>query len=135
MECANPKSHGAAFIENFDLPIGALSESALEARIKYNRRAREHHARKTSMKDNVHDAFNYLMCTSDSYMYLTRNKQKLLCPKRAELKFTLVTSFHMQLNIKLFGTFTRFLLSIHLTFKQSWAPDTFTPFDIRYSDT
>ena len=64
--------HGHKFIDHFELPIGALSESALEARNKYNRRAREFHARKTSMKDNVHDIFNYLLCTSDAYMFLTR---------------------------------------------------------------
>jgi len=60
--------HGRQFIDCFEMPIGALSESALEARNKYNRRAREFHARKTSMKDNVHDVFNYLLCTSDAYM-------------------------------------------------------------------
>ena len=64
--------HGRQFIDCFEMPIGALSESALEARNKYNRRAREFHARKTSMKDNVHDVFNYLLCTSDAYMFLTR---------------------------------------------------------------
>jgi len=64
--------HGHQFINHFEMPIGALSESALEARNKYNRRAREFHARKTSMKDNVHDIFNYLLCTSDAYMFLTR---------------------------------------------------------------
>jgi len=64
--------HGHKFIDHFELPIGALSESALEARNKYNRRAREFHARKTSMKDNVHDIFNYLLCTSDAYMFMTR---------------------------------------------------------------
>ena len=64
--------HGTAFIENLRLPIGALSESALEARNKYNRGAREHHARKTSMKDNVQDVFHHLMCTSDPYRYLRR---------------------------------------------------------------
>jgi hypothetical protein len=66
--------HGAAFIEEFELPIGALSESALEARNKYNRSAREHHARKTSMKDNVHDVFNYLLCTSDPHLFLAKSK-------------------------------------------------------------
>jgi hypothetical protein len=68
--------HGKLFIEHFDLPIGALSESALEARNKYNRRAREHHARKTSMADNVMDVFHYLLCTSDAYMFLARQRNK-----------------------------------------------------------
>ena len=68
--------HGKAFIDHFELPIGALSESALEARNKYNRGAREFHARKTSMKDNVQDVFHHLMCTSDPYMYLIRQKRK-----------------------------------------------------------
>jgi hypothetical protein len=64
--------HGKMFIDHFDLPVGALSESALEARNKYNRSAREHHARKTSMPDNVMDVFHYLLCTSDAYMFLAR---------------------------------------------------------------
>ena len=64
--------HGHVFIKNFELPIGALSESALEARNKYNRGAREHHARKTSMKDNVQDVFHYLLCTSDPYLFLRK---------------------------------------------------------------
>jgi hypothetical protein len=58
------------------LPIGALSESALEARNKYNRGAREHHARKTSMKHNIQDVFNHLLCTSDPYMFLIRKEAK-----------------------------------------------------------
>jgi hypothetical protein len=69
--------HGAAFINHFELPVGALSESALEARNKYNRSAREHHARKTSMRDNVQDVFNYLLYTSDPYMYLVKHKSRL----------------------------------------------------------
>jgi hypothetical protein len=64
--------HGADFIEHFALPIGALSESGLEARNKFNRGAREHHARKTSMPDNVKDVFHHLLCTSDAYMFLAR---------------------------------------------------------------
>jgi hypothetical protein len=64
--------HGAAFIDHFDLPIGALSESGLEARNKFNRGAREHHARKTSMPDNVKDVFHHLLCTCDAYMFLAR---------------------------------------------------------------
>jgi hypothetical protein len=64
--------HGAAFIDHFDLPIGALSESGLEARNKFNRGAREHHARKTSMPDNVKDVFHHLLCTSDAFMFLAR---------------------------------------------------------------
>jgi hypothetical protein len=59
--------HGHQFIDHFKMPTGALSEGALGARNKYNRRAR-----KTSMKDNVHDIFNYLLCTIDAYMFLTR---------------------------------------------------------------
>jgi len=64
--------HGHLFIEEFELPIGALSESALEARNKINRGAREHHARKTSMRDNVQDIFNHLVFTSDPYLFLKR---------------------------------------------------------------
>ncbi len=64
--------HGHIFIEQFELPIGALSESALEARNKFNRGAREHHARKTSMKDNVQDIFNNLLFTSDPYLFMKK---------------------------------------------------------------
>jgi len=52
--------HGHLFIDNFELPIEALSESALEARNKYNIGPREHHSRKTSLKDNIQDIFNHL---------------------------------------------------------------------------
>jgi hypothetical protein len=68
--------HGPAFIDHFELPPGALSESALEARNKYNRGAREHHARKTSMPDNVKDVFHHLLCTSDAYLFLAKQKSK-----------------------------------------------------------
>jgi hypothetical protein len=64
--------HGAAFIDHFDLPIGALSESGLEARNKSYRGAGEHHARKTSMPGNVKDVFHYLFCTSDAHMFMAR---------------------------------------------------------------
>jgi hypothetical protein len=62
--------HGHQFINRFELPIGALSESALEARNKDDRGAREHHAKKISMKDNV---FNHLLCTSDAYLFMKRH--------------------------------------------------------------
>ena len=65
--------HGHLFIDRFELPIGALSESALEARNKDNRGAREHHARKISMKANVHDVFNHLLCTSDAFLFMKRH--------------------------------------------------------------
>jgi hypothetical protein len=65
--------HRHLFINRFELPIGALSESALEARNKDNRGARRSHARKTSMKDNVHDIFNHLLCTSDAYLFMKRS--------------------------------------------------------------
>ena len=68
--------HGHLFINQFELPIGALSESALEARNKYTRGAREFHARKTSMQDNVQDVFNRLLCTSDPYIFLKKQRKK-----------------------------------------------------------
>jgi hypothetical protein len=49
-------------MENFKLPIGVLSESALEARKKYNRMAREFHARKTSMNDIMFRMFFIACC-------------------------------------------------------------------------
>jgi hypothetical protein len=68
--------HGHQFIDHFELPIGALSESALEARNKCNRGAREFHARKTSMKDNVQDIFHHLLFTSDPYLFLKKQSMK-----------------------------------------------------------
>ena len=65
--------HGHQFINRFEPPIGALSESALEARNKDDRGARGHHIRKISMKDNVHDVFNHLLCTSDAYLFMKRH--------------------------------------------------------------
>ena len=57
--------HGADIIGGLELPIGAYSEEAQEARNKHNRQYRLRHARKTSREDTITDQFGYLLLTSD----------------------------------------------------------------------
>lgn len=60
--------HGADIIQNAALPIGMLSEEALESRNKDFRYVREHHARKMSRENNIEDLFNNLLFSSDPYI-------------------------------------------------------------------
>jgi hypothetical protein len=57
--------HGCDVINYFDLPIGLLSEEALEARHKEIRKNRLYHTRKTSREDSNRDLMNILLLTSD----------------------------------------------------------------------
>lgn len=57
--------HGAEIIRSFLVPIGQLSEEALEAGNKDFRNTRLYHARKTSRKDNCEDILHYLLANSD----------------------------------------------------------------------
>lgn len=57
--------HGSEVIRSFLVPIGQLSEEALEAGNKIIRNFREFHARKTSRKDNLRDILNRLLVASD----------------------------------------------------------------------
>lgn len=71
--------HGCDVIENFDLPIGQLSEDALEARHKEVRKYRLDHTRKSSRVHTNTDLIKYLALTSDpliSNMRSTVTKKK-----------------------------------------------------------
>ena len=57
--------HGADVIASLELPIGAYSEEAQEARNKHNRQYRLRHARKISRLQTITDQFHYLLVTSD----------------------------------------------------------------------
>ena len=68
--------HSVSFIKYFKYPIGYLSESAIEARNKANKTARVGHARLTSFAENTRDTANYLLMTSDMYLYCKKNKMQ-----------------------------------------------------------
>lgn len=57
--------HGADIIQYAALPIGMLSEEALESRNKDFRNIRESHTRKMSREKTMHDLFHYLLLSSD----------------------------------------------------------------------
>lgn len=57
--------HGCDIIEYFNLPIGLLSEEALEARHKDIRKHRLHHTRKISRKHTNIDLMQRLLLSSD----------------------------------------------------------------------
>lgn len=57
--------HGPLIIEKSILPIGLLSEEALEASNKIFKRSREYHARKCSRIDANTDIIHWLLITSD----------------------------------------------------------------------
>ena len=71
-------THGTSFIRHFkDIPIGALSESAIESKNKLNRTSRVGHARMFSFSKNTQDAFNHMLLCSDYYLFnkhLARSK-------------------------------------------------------------
>ena len=70
-------SHGLAYIRAFEQPPGMLSESAIEARNKYNRRYRENFAFKGNLKRNVRDTFMRLLLTSDPYIFMVRHNKRV----------------------------------------------------------
>lgn len=57
--------HGHEIISSCLLPIGQLSEEALEARNKDFKYFREHYSRKTSRTNTLHDIFNRMLISSD----------------------------------------------------------------------
>ena len=71
-------THETSFIRHFkDIPIGALSESAIESKNKLNRTSRVGHARMFSFSKNTQDAFNHMLLCSDYYLFnkhLARSK-------------------------------------------------------------
>lgn len=60
--------HGADVMDTLLLPIGQLSEEALEARHKECRRYRERNTRKIGRKENVEDLLHALLISSDLYI-------------------------------------------------------------------
>ena len=65
--------HGIDIISNFDLPIGQLSEEALEASHKEFRKHRLAHTRKSSRINTNKDLLNLLLLRSDPLISQSRN--------------------------------------------------------------
>lgn len=60
--------HCTDIVNNFDIPIGQLSEDALEARHKEVRKQRLNHTRKSSRTNTNKDLMTALLITSDPYV-------------------------------------------------------------------
>lgn len=60
--------HGVEIIEHSDIPIGRLSEDALEARHKEARKQRLNHTRKSLRTNSNKDLLTSLLLTSDPYL-------------------------------------------------------------------
>lgn len=71
--------HGADIIKTFLVPIGMLSEEALEARHKEFRKIRENHTRKCSREACNEDILKQFLITSDPFISSIR-------PKMSEVK-------------------------------------------------
>lgn len=85
--------HGAKVISSFLVPIGQLTEEALECRNKDIRRYREDHTRKFSRVASNTDLLNRLLETSDPLISLIRGfTRKQENPLSEEAKNLLVTS-------------------------------------------
>lgn len=72
--------HGIDIISSFSLPIGQLSEEALEARHKEIRYNRLNHTRKCSRENSNKDLMNVLLITSDPFvtsLRKTNTKKKI----------------------------------------------------------
>lgn len=67
--------HGADIIKISPLPIGQMSEEALEARNKDLSNIREQHTRKTSRKTTMEDLIHGLLCSSDPLIASLRSIQ------------------------------------------------------------
>lgn len=76
--------HGADVMDSLIMPIGQLSEEALESRHKECRYYREHNTRKMSRRKNMEDLLHILLVTSDplisSKRTLPRKKPSKLLP-------------------------------------------------------
>lgn len=68
--------HGVEIIQNFSLPIGMLSEDALEARHKEFRNVRLNHARKVSREATNRDILKNLLLSSEPKIVSHRKLQK-----------------------------------------------------------
>lgn len=66
--------HAHEIIESCSLPIGMISEEALEAKNKDLRRLRRENTRKISRKSTMEDLFHSLPYSSDPYITTVANK-------------------------------------------------------------
>ncbi|XP_029710127.2 uncharacterized protein LOC115256029 [Aedes albopictus] len=66
--------HGGAIAKHSTVPVGMLSEEALETRNKSIRKFREFHSRKFSRTANIEDVFQRLLLTSDPVISLMNRK-------------------------------------------------------------
>ena len=78
--------HSHQIVTHFSIPIGSLSEEALETRNKCNKAYRLHHSRKDSRLHTMEDQFHRLLMTSDPKISLislktSRHKKKILAPE------------------------------------------------------
>ena len=80
--------HGQDIINNFDLPIGQLSEDALESRHKDVRKQRLSHTRKSSRVNTNIDLMNALLLSSDPFLSSLRNS-----PKRRKIDYSGIESY------------------------------------------
>lgn len=79
--------HGSSVIKSFLVPIGQLSEEALEAGNKEFRNIREWHTRKTSRIDTITDVIHHLLFASDPFISqfrIVRNKRHLPLSEEAQ---------------------------------------------------
>lgn len=82
--------HGPFIIENNLLPIGDLSEEALEARHKHFKLYRSSFARKFSRVATNQDIFNRLWVTSDPIINSIRKKRNIAREHSKEAKMLLL---------------------------------------------
>lgn len=78
--------HGADIIKSCSLPIGMMSEEALEARNKDLRRYREFNTRKTSRKNTMQDLLNSLLISSDPLISSLSKDKKRAFKKQGGLR-------------------------------------------------
>lgn len=79
--------HGGDIINIAPLPIGKMSEEALEARNKDFRNFRERHTRKTSRVDTMEDLIHSLLCSSDPLISSLRSINNSLSHEKGENNF------------------------------------------------
>lgn len=84
--------HGCGIIDFFNLPIGMLSEEALEARHKEIRKHRLARTRKSSRINSNEDLINILFLTSDPFISSIRKISKISDNTNADVKEYLINS-------------------------------------------
>lgn len=93
--------HGPAVISSLIMPIGMLSEDALEGRHKDIRYIREHSTRKTSRNHTNKDLMVMLLLSSDPYLAIFRNKRRKGRELDEEtLKYLIIDDNNLTINIE-----------------------------------